>query len=105
MVDAGLITVASFISPFEKDRQSVRDTLGTENYIEIYISTPIEECIKRDVKGLYQKAINGEIKEFTGISSPYEKPINPDLEINAAEITKEDALQLILEKVLEKIND
>jgi len=105
MVDAGLITLASFISPFEKDRQHVKDILGSENYIEIYLSTPLEECIKRDVKGLYQKAKNGEIKEFTGISSPYEIPQNPNLEINAAEVSKEDALEMILEKVLEKIND
>lgn len=105
MVDAGLITIASFISPFEKNRQNVKDILGEENYLEIYISTPLDECIKRDVKGLYRKAIDGEIKEFTGISSPYEKPQNPHLEINAAEFSKEDALELILEKVLEKIND
>lgn len=103
MVDAGLITIAAFISPFIKDRQHVKEILGENNFLEIFISTPLAECIKRDVKGLYQKAISGEIKEFTGISSPYEKPENPDLEINAAVISKEEALNLILEKVLNKL--
>lgn len=80
-VDAGVITIATFVSPFREDRQKVRDLLG-EDFVEIYIDCPIEVCEKRDPKGIYKKARAGEIKHFTGIDSPYESPINPEIVVS-----------------------
>jgi adenylylsulfate kinase len=81
MVDAGIVTMATFISPNAKDRENAKHLVGDDNYIEIYINTSLQECEKRDVKGLYKKARTGEIKNMTGISAPYEAPTYPDLEI------------------------
>lgn len=103
MIDAGLVTIAAFVSPHQKDREMVRDTVGSENYIEVFVNTPIEECIKRDTKGLYKKAIAGEIKEFTGITSPYEFPISPDIVIDTTVTSKEDAVKVILNKIQQKL--
>lgn len=103
MVDAGIITIAAFVSPFEKDRALVQSIVGAENYMEIFVDTSLEECKKRDVKGLYKKAIAGEIKDFTGISSPYEKPTNPTITISTEEQTPEEAVAMILETVLLKL--
>jgi adenylylsulfate kinase len=100
MVDAGLVVIASFISPFHQDRQKVKDLVGAENYIEIFVDCPVEVCEARDVKGLYKKARAGEIKEFTGISSPYEAPQNPDLIIKSAEQPIQESINLLLAKVL-----
>jgi len=80
-VDAGVITIATFVSPFREDRQKVRDLLG-KDFVEIYIDCPIEVCEKRDPKGIYKKARAGEIKHFTGIDSPYENPINPEIVVS-----------------------
>ena len=90
-LDAGIITITAFISPFRKDREKAREIIG-KNFIEVFVDTQIEECIKRDPKGLYKKALNGEIKEFTGISSPYEKPVSPDIYINT---TKNDIISSV----------
>ena len=76
-VDAGIIVLAAFISPFKEDREKVRHLLGDQNFIEIYVKTELETCEKRDSKGIYKKARKGEIKNFTGISSPYEPPPHP----------------------------
>ena len=76
--DAGIISLVTFISPFKKDRQKARDLVG-ENYIEVFVKTSLETAEKRDPKGLYKKARNGEIKHFTGIDSPYEEPQNPEI--------------------------
>lgn len=103
MVDAGIITIAAFVSPFEKDRALVQSIIGAENYMEIFVDTSLEECMKRDVKGLYKKAIAGEIKDFTGISSPYERPSNPTITISTEEQTPEEAVAMILETVLLKL--
>lgn len=103
MIDAGLVVIASFISPFHKDRQKVKDLVGESNYLEIFVDCPVEVCEARDVKGLYKKARAGEIKEFTGISSPYEAPQNPDLIIKSAEQPIQDSIDLLLEKVLPRI--
>ena len=81
-LDAGVISLTAFISPLEKDRQTVRSIIGTEDLIEIYCNCPLEICEQRDVKGLYQKARKGEIKNYTGISAPYEPPTNPDIELD-----------------------
>ncbi|QLY80116.1 adenylyl-sulfate kinase [Clostridium intestinale] len=80
-VDAGMITIATFVSPFREDRQKVRELLG-KDFVEIYIDCPIEVCEKRDPKGIYKKARAGEIKHFTGIDSPYESPINPEIVVS-----------------------
>jgi len=103
MLDAGLIVCASFISPFRSDRELVRTVVGNENFIEIFIDTPLSECERRDVKGLYAKARNGEIPNFTGISSPYESPKNPDIIIRTTETTVEEANKLILQFINKKI--
>ncbi|MFL0195267.1 adenylyl-sulfate kinase [Clostridium sp. WILCCON 0269] len=79
-VDAGIITIATFVSPFKEDREKVRKLLG-KDFVEVYINCPIEVCEKRDPKGIYKKARIGEIKNFTGIDSPYEIPDNPELTI------------------------
>lgn len=95
MNDAGLIVLTSFISPFKLDRNMARNIIG-EDFVEIYISTSLEECERRDVKGLYKKARNGEITVFTGISSPYEAPETPEIQIDTAETSVEAAVDLIM---------
>jgi adenylylsulfate kinase len=81
MLDAGVLTLAAFVSPYIKDREEVKQIVGADGFIEIYVNTSLEECERRDVKGLYKKARAGEIKNMTGISAPYEAPTNPDFEI------------------------
>lgn len=98
MNDAGLIVLTAFISPYEKDRENAREIIGDDFY-EVYVSTPIEECERRDVKGLYKKARKGEIPNFTGITSPYEIPRSPDLIINTKVMGLEDAVALLIEKL------
>ncbi|MCF8415600.1 MAG: adenylyl-sulfate kinase [Crocinitomicaceae bacterium] len=99
----GLVVIAAFVSPFSKDRNLVKKTVGEENFIEIFVQTSIEECERRDVKGLYSKARKGELKNFTGIDSPYENPINPDLIIDTEKTSIEDSVQLLCTLVLSKI--
>tara|TARA_R110002096_G_scaffold74101_1_gene175687 strand:- start:250840 stop:251445 length:606 start_codon:yes stop_codon:yes gene_type:complete len=96
MIDAGIITLSAFISPFAKDRESVKSIVGEDNFIEVFVDCPLEVCEERDVKGLYKKARNGEIKNFTGISSPFEKPINPDIHILSAEDSLEEGSRKII---------
>ncbi|OCR12561.1 adenylyl-sulfate kinase [Helicobacter pullorum] len=98
-VDSGLIVLSAFVSPFIQDRQNVRNLLWQGEFIEIFMDTPLEVCEKRDIKGLYKKARNGEIKDFTGISSPYEKPLNAEIHIKDSNFEKN--IELIL-KYLEK---
>ena len=95
MNDAGLIVLTSFISPFIRDRQNAKDIIGSDNFIEVYISTPLEECEKRDVKGLYKKVRAGEIPNFTGITSPYEPPVDPQVEVNTTGLSIEEAVDKI----------
>ncbi len=99
MNEAGLITITSFISPFEADREQARDIVGKENFIEIYVSTPLSECERRDKKGLYAKARRGDIMNFTGISSPYQIPSYPDITIDTTDIAIEEAVDLIMEQL------
>lgn len=99
MNDAGIIVLTSFISPFRLDRRNAKDIIGQDSFIEIYISTPVEECERRDVKGLYKKARKGEIPNFSGISSPYEPPENPDIEIDTTGQSLEDSVNYIMEKL------
>jgi len=95
-VDAGLLVLTAFISPFRADRDQIRARLGTERFIEIFISTPLEDCERRDPKGLYAKARAGKIREFTGIDSPYEPPIAPQLTIDTSKVEVGAAVEQIL---------
>ena len=104
MLDAGTIVLSAFISPFKADRDLIRELVGSDNFIEIFADCPIEVCEQRDVKGLYQKARSGAIKNFTGIDSPYEIPVNPDLIIKTHELSLEDSLDLLLNKILPRIS-
>ena len=89
MVDAGLIVIASFISPFEKQRKLTRELFEKDEYIEVFLNTPIEVCEQRDPKGLYKKARSGLIKDFTGIDSAYEKPENPEITLDGEKYSAE----------------
>ena len=104
MIDAGVITLAAFISPYKKDRQGVKNIVEADNFIEIYVNTSIEECERRDVKGLYKKARSGEINNMTGISSPYEAPVNPDFEVFTDGQSVEESVDHILKFLNQKIN-
>ncbi|MFA7588406.1 MAG: sulfate adenylyltransferase subunit CysN [Novosphingobium sp.] len=100
MVDAGLIVLTAFISPFRAERQMVRAMLPDEEFIEIYVDTPLEVAEARDVKGLYKKARSGELKNFTGIDSPYEPPMDPEIRVNTAEMTAAEAADYIVRKLM-----
>ncbi len=95
-VDAGIIVSVAFISPFLKEREKAKGIIGEENFVEIFVDTPLEECMKRDPKGLYKKALSGEISEFTGIDSPYEPPENPDIHINTVKTDINKSVSIIL---------
>lgn len=101
MCDAGMMVIASFISPFNEEREKLRATIG-KHYYEVYIEADLQTCESRDPKGLYQRARDGVIKDFTGISSPYEPPRNPDIHINTADNTPEQCAQQILEHIASK---
>ncbi|MDD3800018.1 MAG: sulfate adenylyltransferase subunit CysN [Novosphingobium sp.] len=100
MTDAGLIVITAFISPFQADRDMVRAMLPDGEFFEVFIDTPLEVAESRDVKGLYKKARSGELKNFTGIDSPYEKPANPEVRIDTTKMTPEDAATLIIDTLL-----
>ncbi|PKI04855.1 adenylyl-sulfate kinase [Staphylococcus xylosus] len=97
MVDAGLVTVTAFISPYQADREVVRELLAEDEFIEVYASCSLDECEARDPKGLYQKARSGEIQGFTGINAPYEEPQNPEIVIDTEQYSVEDAVTQIIE--------
>ena len=101
MVDAGLITLASFISPYTQERQTIRDKVAEGEFVEIFVNTPLEVCEARDVKGLYARARKGEIKNFTGIDSEYQAPEAPEIEIKTVEMTPEEAAEVVV-KYLEE---
>ena len=103
MVNAGVVTLAAFVSPYIEDRENIRNIVGSENFIEIYVNTSLEECERRDVKGLYKKARAGEIKNMTGISAPYEAPTHPDLEIITDHQDIETSVQSILDFIIQKL--
>jgi adenylylsulfate kinase len=103
LIHSGVITINSFISPTHDIRDLAMDIIGRENFIEVFVSTPIEECEKRDVKGLYKKAREGKIKNFTGIDSPFEAPLNPDVEIDTTNISVEKCIERIVKVILPKI--
>jgi len=102
-VDSNTLTFAAFISPFQKDRQKVKEIVGPKNFIEVFVDCPIEVCEKRDVKGLYKLAREGAISEFTGISSPYETPLSPDVYLNTAEMNMEDCVETLFDYLRKRI--
>ncbi|MCE6975993.1 adenylyl-sulfate kinase [Pseudomonas frederiksbergensis] len=100
LVDAGLIVITAFISPFQQDRAMARDVIGPDEFVEVFVDTSLEECERRDPKGLYGKARAGEIKNFTGIDSAYEAPANPNIRIN----TVEEDLGVSVDRVLDYLD-
>ena len=103
-IDTGVITIAAFISPNNDLREMAASIVGKENFLEIYVSTPIEECERRDVKGLYAKARRGEIKDFTGVSAPFEAPEHPDLTLDTSVLSLEESVTRLLELILPKVS-
>lgn len=94
----GVVVLASFVSPYRENRDSARELIG-ERFVEIFVDTPVEECIKRDVKGMYKKALAGEIKQFTGVSDPYELPLTAEVVIETVRETAEESAGQVLEKL------
>lgn len=103
MLDAGVIVLSAFISPFQADREQVKTIVGAGKYFEVFVDTPLEICEQRDVKGLYKKARAGEIKNFTGIDSAYEIPVQPDIIIQTHILNVNDSLDLLFSAVEKKI--
>ncbi|GAA4291932.1 adenylyl-sulfate kinase [Aestuariibaculum suncheonense] len=102
-IDAGMVVIAAFISPYNSIREMIKTIVGEAYYIEVFVNTPLEVCEHRDVKGLYKKARAGEITNFTGISAPFEVPLNPTVEIKTVEVAPEEAVKRILEVLKHKI--
>lgn len=102
-VDTGIVTIAAFISPSNDIREMAANIIGKDDFLEVYVSTPIEECERRDVKGLYAKARRGEIKNFTGISAPFEAPAHPALVLDTSALSLEESVNKLLELILPRI--
>ncbi len=102
-VDAGIVVLAAFIAPYEKDRKFIKRIIGKDNYVEVFVNTSLEECERRDVKGLYKKARKGEIKNMTGISAPYEKPKSPAIALTQQQ-SVEEAVTLLYAEIKNKLS-
>ena len=102
-VDAGMVVLAAFIAPYQKDREFIEKIIGKDNYVEVFVNTSLKECERRDVKGLYKKARKGEIKNMTGISAPYEKPKTPSIILDQ-ERSVEEAVDLIFANIKNKLS-
>ena len=103
LINTGMITICSFISPTEEIRAMARNIIGENDFIEIFLNPPLEVCEQRDTKGLYKKARAGVIKDFTGISSPFEAPKHPDLEIDTSVVSIKDSVDLIFSNIIDRI--
>ena len=99
-VDTGIVTIACFVSPTIGLRQMARDIIGKEDFREVYVATPLEECERRDVKGLYARARRGEVKDFTGISAPFETPTHPDLTLDTSQMTLKEEVETVVELIM-----
>ncbi len=104
-IDTGIVTLAAFISPNNDIREMAARIIGLDDFLEVYVSTPLEACERRDVKGLYAKARRGEIKNFTGITAPFEAPAHPALTLDTSVLSLEESVNRLLELVLPKITD
>lgn len=102
-LQAGVITINSFVSPTKDVRQLAKDIIGAEDFLEVYVNAPFDVCAQRDVKGLYKKALAGEIKNFTGLDAPFEAPENPAIEIKTAEMSIEDSVEAIFQQLIQRI--
>jgi adenylylsulfate kinase len=103
LLDAGMIVLSAFISPFRSDREQVKKIIGQVNFIEVFVDATLEVCEQRDVKGLYKRARAGEVKNFTGIDSPYEVPEHPDVVIHTNDVSVEQALAVLVQYVEPRI--
>lgn len=99
-VETGIVTLACFVSPTEEIRNMAKEIIGEKDFFEVFVSTPLEECERRDVKGLYARARRGEVKDFTGISAPFEEPQNPALSIDTSVLPLEESVRRVVEMVL-----
>jgi adenylylsulfate kinase len=104
-LNCGVVTLNCFVSPTIEIRNIAKEIIGADNFIEVYINASVDTCEKRDVKGLYQKARKGEIKDFTGISAPFEAPENPEIEINTSKLSIEESVKKVLDYILPKIKN
>ena len=102
-VQTGVVTLACFVSPTNDIRQMAREIVGEEDFLEVYISTPIEECERRDVKGLYARARKGEVNNFTGISAPFEAPVSADIDIDTSKIPLEESVRTLTELIIKRV--
>ena len=98
-IDTGIVTIACFVSPTNDLRQMAREIIGEEDFREVYIATPLDECERRDVKGLYARARRGEVKDFTGISAPFEAPTSPDLSLDTSQMTLKDEVEAVIDLI------
>ena len=98
-VDTGIVTIACFVSPTTELREMARKIIGEKDFREVYIATPLDECERRDVKGLYDRARRGEVKDFTGISAPFEAPTNPDLSLDTSKMTLKEEVEAVIELI------
>ena len=103
MIDAGLVVLAAFVSPYKKDRKNIREVVKDINFVEVFVDAPLEECERRDVKGLYKKARNGKIENFTGISAPYEAPDDPDVVIRTDKFSVKESVDILLNYLIPKL--
>ena len=101
-VQTGVVTLACFVSPTRDIRRMAREIVGGEDFLEVFVSTPIEECERRDVKGLYARARRGEVKDFTGVSAPFEAPLSPDLDIDTSVLSLQESVDKVLQLILAK---
>lgn len=102
-VETGIVTLAAFVSPTNEYRQMARDIIGSEDFIEIYVSTPLEVCERRDVKGLYARARRGEVKDFTGISAPFEIPEHPAMSVDTSRQPLEESVKQVINMIANKL--
>ena len=102
-IDSGLVILSAFVSPFKSDRALVKKLVGDTNYIEVFVDCPLAVCEARDVKGLYKKARNGEISNFTGISSPFEEPLDANVHVKSNELTVEESVNKVYKAIISKL--
>ena len=105
LVQSGAVALSAFVSPFLNDRRQVKDLVGEKNYVEVFVDCPLEICEQRDVKGLYKKARNGEIKNFTGIDSPFEAPVHPDVHVHSDKLSVEESVEMVYAAIKEKLSN